>query len=582
MRAPIRFDKIRCASVTRFQPQSPLNYFCSATPRDRTARSRQPERPPLPRQMLLLVAAAIVARPNVAAAIVARPNVLLLFADDWGWGDLGANWKATVGLTPHMDALAASGMRLTDFHAGASVCTPSRASLLTGRLGLRTGITHNFSPGSAFGLPRTELTIAALLKQQTDYHTAMIGKWHLGTTPGYAPTYHGFDEWFGLPYSDDMGCVDTAWPNLPVEPTCAKDSAMYPSAAPRRVMEEATAKDEEAEEAVAVVQVEAEEAAAAAEVEVAEGGAAAAALAVAKWPLPLYRSTANCSGQTSGDCNADIVEQPAQLEALSARYAAHAHAVVSRAAKAGRPFFLYVGFAHVHVPQFCAVGRANSTGRGPFADALAELDDTVGSTLASLHPAPTLHLAPCTLHPAPCALYPAPCTLHPVPCTLRPAPAPCTLRCDAGGQHPRLPREQQRAQQHARPHDGRQWPLAGLASSPPSPAPPPSPFTPTPSPSPSPPPLALIFSLALILSPRFYRLYSQWRSSSWLSCITLAGQVRAHRLPRPLCGHVAAAAWRRVLRQDDALGGGASRARDRLVAWPHRHRLGAPRPRLQP
>ena len=96
------------------------------------------------------------------------------------------------------------------------------------------------------------------------------------------------------------------------------------------------------------------------------------------------------------------------------------------------------------------------------------------------------------------------------------------------------------------------------------------------------PPLALIFSLALILSPRFYRLYSQWRSSSWLSCITLAGQVRAHRLPRPLCGHVAAAAWRRVLRQDDALGGGASRARDRLVAWPHRHRLGAPRPRLQP
>ena len=137
-----------------------------------------------------------------SAITVARPNVLLLFADDWGWGDLGANWKATVGLTPHMDALAASGMRLTDFHAGASVCTPSRASLLTGRLGLRTGITHNFAPGSAFGLPRTELTIAALLKQQTDYHTAMIGKWHLGTTPGYAPTYHGFDEWFGLPYSD--------------------------------------------------------------------------------------------------------------------------------------------------------------------------------------------------------------------------------------------------------------------------------------------------------------------------------------------------------------------------------------------
>ena len=174
-----------------------------------------------------------------------------------------------------------------------------------------------------------------------------------------------------------MGCVDKVWPNLPVAPTCAKDSTMLLSAveeearrrAPTRAwpaVEEATAKGEMAEKAP-------------------------------KWPLPLYRSTANCSGQTSGDCNADIVEQPAQLEALSAGYAAYAHAVVARAAQAGRPFFLYVGFAHVHVPLFCAAGRANSTGRGPFADALAELDDTVGSIL----------------HPAPCIMHPASCTLNP-------------------------------------------------------------------------------------------------------------------------------------------------------------------------
>ena len=213
-----------------------------------------------------------VTTPTVAAA--ARPNVLVLFADDWGWGDLGANWNPTAGLTPHMDALAASGMRFTDFHAGASVCTPSRASLLTGRLGLRTGITHNFAPGSAFGLPRAETTIATLLREQTAYHTAMIGKWHLGTTPGYSPTYHGFDEWFGLPYSDDMGCVDSTWPNLPVEPTCATDRP-----GPRA-------------SAVATPVVE-EAAAAAAE----EGAAGPAAFSVAKWPLPLYHSTANCSGE---------------------------------------------------------------------------------------------------------------------------------------------------------------------------------------------------------------------------------------------------------------------------------------------
>ena len=264
-----------------------------------------------------------------------KPNVVVLFADDWGYGDLGANFAATKGLTPHMDALAESGIRFTDFHAGASVCTPSRAALLTGRLGLRTGVTHNFGPPSAFGLPREEVTIAALLKQQTDYSTHMIGKYHLGTTPGYSPTYHGFDEYLGLPYSDDMGCVDRAWPNLPMDPTCAANASESPD--------------------------------------------------VVKWPLPLYHSTsANCSGQTTGDCNGDIVEQPANLETLSSRYAAFAEKVFSRAAKRKAPFFLYVAFAHMHAPQFCSDPHLNRTGRGPFADALAELDDTVGAMMRSL------------------------------------------------------------------------------------------------------------------------------------------------------------------------------------------------------
>lgn len=261
-----------------------------------------------------------------------KPNVIVLFADDWGYGDLGANDDAAKGLTPHMDALAESGIRFTDFHAGASVCTPSRAALLTGRLGLRTGVTHNFGPPSAFGLPREEVTIAALLKQQTEYSTHMIGKYHLGTTPGYSPTYHGFDEYFGLPYSDDMGCVDRVWPNHPMDPTCAANAS------------EATV----------------------------------------KWPLPLYLSTTNCSGQTTGDCNGDIVEQPAKLETLSSRYAAFAEKVFSKAADSKTPFFLYVAFAHMHAPQFCADPYLNRTGRGHFADALAELDDTIGAMMGSL------------------------------------------------------------------------------------------------------------------------------------------------------------------------------------------------------
>ena len=152
----------------------------------------------------------------------------------------------------------------------------------------------------------------------------MIGKWHLGTTPGFSPTYRGFDEWFGLPYSDDMGCTDRVWPNLPLEPTCDKD----PPATRASTPVEAPPPEE-----------------------LGDGGHKV-------WPLPLYRSTTNCSGQTSGDCNKDIVEQPARLETLSQRYAAYAHDVVGRSVQSRRPFFLYVAFAHMHVPQFCAAGYA--------------------------------------------------------------------------------------------------------------------------------------------------------------------------------------------------------------------------------
>ena len=101
----------------------------------------------------------------------------LFLPPDWGYGDLGSNWNDTSGLTPNLDKVAAGGLRLTDFHVAASVCTPSRAGLLTGRLGLRTGITKNFGPGSRGGLPLNETTIAEHLKQHAGYHCMMIGKW---------------------------------------------------------------------------------------------------------------------------------------------------------------------------------------------------------------------------------------------------------------------------------------------------------------------------------------------------------------------------------------------------------------------
>ena len=113
-----------------------------------------------------------------------KPNFVVLFGDDWGWGDLGANWPDdAAGMTPHLDAIAAEGIRFNDFHVGASVCSVSRAALLTGRLGVRNGVTHNFAITATHGLPRSEHTIAELLKS-AGYQTAIIGKWHLGTAPG--------------------------------------------------------------------------------------------------------------------------------------------------------------------------------------------------------------------------------------------------------------------------------------------------------------------------------------------------------------------------------------------------------------
>lgn len=103
-----------------------------------------------------------------------RPNIIVMLADDFGWGDVGAYWPETLD-TPNLDKLAHSGVRLLDFHSAASVCAPSRASLLTGRLGLRNGVVKNFEPASVGGLPVTEITLAELFKEG-GYQTGMIGK----------------------------------------------------------------------------------------------------------------------------------------------------------------------------------------------------------------------------------------------------------------------------------------------------------------------------------------------------------------------------------------------------------------------
>jgi arylsulfatase A-like enzyme len=131
-----------------------------------------------------------------------RPvNVVLIVADDLGYGDLGCYGSTTIA-TPRLDAMAREGARFTDFYVAAPFCSPSRASILTGRLPARCGVPYVLFPAEHHGLPTDEITIANVLRER-GYATACIGKWHLGWDEPFRPKRHGFDEYFGLPYSND-------------------------------------------------------------------------------------------------------------------------------------------------------------------------------------------------------------------------------------------------------------------------------------------------------------------------------------------------------------------------------------------
>lgn len=165
------------------------------------------------RLLAILVSSALSALPLPATE---RPNVVLINCDNLGYGDVGP-FGSTLHRTPQLDRMAAEGMRFTDFYVASGVCTPSRASLMTGcyprRVNLHAGEAGGLvlRPVSRKGLHPGEITIAEVLKSQ-GYTTVCIGKWHLGDQPEFLPTRQGFDAYFGIPYSDDM----TEPPPLPL------------------------------------------------------------------------------------------------------------------------------------------------------------------------------------------------------------------------------------------------------------------------------------------------------------------------------------------------------------------------------
>jgi len=207
-------------------------------------------------------------------------------------------------------------------------------------VGARTGVTTNFDPDSLYGLPRSEFTIAELLAT-AGYDSAQAGKWHLGTHPGFHPSYRGFKQTLTVPYSVDMGCLGPGsgpnW-NLPQPPPCATGPNQHPN-----------------------------------------GDASPA--------LPLYNVTTNCSGTTNGNCNAGIVQQPVVEDSLDANYAQFIGDFI-RAHPAGSgsaPFFAYMPFSHTHVPLFHSPEFTNTSSKKThFGDTVMEMDHTVKMLLQAV------------------------------------------------------------------------------------------------------------------------------------------------------------------------------------------------------
>ena len=145
-------------------------------------------------------------KPKVAEEKKPAPNVVIVFTDDQGYQDLSCFGSPNI-YTPHLDQIAADGLRLTNFYAAQAVCSASRAALLSGCYPTRIGIKGALFPKSKIGINPMETTLAEMLQEQ-GYKTGIFGKWHLGHLPKFLPNNHGFDEFMGIPYSNDMWPVD--------------------------------------------------------------------------------------------------------------------------------------------------------------------------------------------------------------------------------------------------------------------------------------------------------------------------------------------------------------------------------------
>lgn len=249
-------------------------------------------------------------------AAASAPNVIVIFADDQGYQDLGVFGSPNIK-TPNVDRMANEGMRFTDFYSAASVCTPSRAALMTGCYPERVGRLPVLFPRDSRGLNPKEVTIADMLKAK-GYATACIGKWHLGHKKEFLPTSQGFDYYFGIPYSNDMG-ID---PSMAI----AKDINWrngYNAEKFRQLKGRA-------------------------------GGP------------PLFRGT-------------EVVEFPVDQDTLTKRYTEAAIKFITD--HKDEPFFVYLPHTMPHIPLYATPQFAGKSDAGLYGDTIEEMDWSVGQIL---------------------------------------------------------------------------------------------------------------------------------------------------------------------------------------------------------
>ncbi len=249
------------------------------------------------------------------------PNFVLIYMDDMGYADPSC-YGAPAGLTPNIDRMAREGMRFTNFYVAQAVCSASRAAMLTGCYSNRVGVLGALGPAEKTGLDPEEDTIADVLRRR-GYTCGIIGKWHLGDHQPYLPLQQGFDEYFGLPYSNDMWPVD--YDGTPLKP--GQEGHDDASGKPHR-----------------------------------------------RYFPPLYLM--------SGNSRDGRVKDFGGQNQLTTLYTERAVKFVER--HKDRPFFLYLPHSMVHVPLGVSDKFRGKSGRGLFADVMMEIDWSVGRVLEEL------------------------------------------------------------------------------------------------------------------------------------------------------------------------------------------------------